>query len=169
MSTRFWKDNRGASAIAYMLILPIFVLLIFGTFEVWRVMAVQQSLHLGVYKAVRKLSWWGPQWIQSRDAEDWESQANGEARSLVAKELDRNAFLPKGYTLQTQVFVEPDRRRSVNGYGWLFVVRAELVAPGLTPLLSPGSLTLSERQVSFIQRPFGTFQPWIEVPEDQAY
>jgi len=159
-----------------MLILPLFILLIFGIVEVWKVMAVRQSLHLGVYKAARWLSWQGPAYLPQSgygfydvSAEVWESRVTGPAETIVRQELDHSHLLPAGYALHVQVFIEPDRRNSVQDLGWLFTVRAELVANGLVPFLSSGPLTLTEQQVSFIDNPAGHWRPWDELPEGWPY
>jgi len=71
---RFCREKRGASVITYALTLPLFVLLVFGILEVWRVMAVRQSLNLGVYQAMRYLSSQGRDWLPS-SAGAWETIA----------------------------------------------------------------------------------------------
>lgn len=163
------KDNRGISTIAYMLILPLFILLIFGTLELWKIMAVRQSLYLGAYKAARKLSWYGPQWLSQGRPEAWEALATAEAHSIIAEELNRNALLPRGSSLHVQVSIEPDGRSAMEQLGWLFTLRAELVAPGLVTLLKSGPLVLTERQVSYIEGPTGNWKPWKELPEGWPY
>ena len=176
MFARLHKENRGATAVMYMLILPIFVVLIFGIFEIWKVMAVQQSLHLGVYKAVRRLSWYGVQWLpqagwsfQPGAPGAWESRATSEAQRIISEEIDRNSLVPHGYTLGVQVAIEASRRGSLQDLGWMFTVRAEILAPGLSPLLNPGALTLTDRQVSYIEGPSGNWRPSTELPEGWPY
>jgi hypothetical protein len=179
---RLREDNRGVSAITYMLILPIFVLLIFGILEIWRVMAVKQSLYLGTYKAVRQLSGSGEdKWERNPNA--WRLEAETWASSTILAELEQNfrkpskpsadpnqnPFLPPGYALNVQVAIEPGRGGEGDS-GWLFTVRAELVAPGLSPMLSPGGLTLVERQVSYFAKPSSdNWNQWAELPEGQPY
>ena len=53
---RFLHDKQGASLVTYVLILPIFLLLVLGAYEVWRLIAVKQSLYLGTYRAARYLA-----------------------------------------------------------------------------------------------------------------
>ncbi len=40
----------------YALVLPLFILLVFGTFEIWRIVSIRQSLERGIYRAARHLS-----------------------------------------------------------------------------------------------------------------
>jgi hypothetical protein len=165
---RLRRDCRGVTAIAYMLILPIFIVLVFGVLEIWKVMAVKQSLYLGAYKAARVLSWEGRSY-PSADAWQWEARANDRAKGIIAEELNRNALLPQGYTLNVSVSVEAGRRGSTASWGWLFGVRAELISSGLTSLSGSGGLTLVERQVSFIDGPNADWRPWVDLPEGWPY
>lgn len=50
------RHDRGASTVTYALVLPLVVLLIFGTFEVWRIVSIRESMERGVYRAARHLS-----------------------------------------------------------------------------------------------------------------
>jgi hypothetical protein len=50
------KDKRGATLVQTVVILPILVLVVFGGFEVWKVMSVKQSLTSGTSEAARYLS-----------------------------------------------------------------------------------------------------------------
>jgi hypothetical protein len=162
------RDKRGVSAIGTMIALPILVVLVFGILEIWKVMAVKQSLYLGTYKAARQLSWLGPSWLGQNPAA-WESRATALAVGIVREELDRNALLPEGYALNVSVSVEPGARGSMQNLGWLFTVRSELHAPGLVSLLGSQTLSLAERQVSFIEGPNADWKPWAELPEGWPY
>ncbi len=168
MLERLRRDRRGVTAIAYMLILPIFIVLVFGILEIWKVMAVKQSLYLGAYKAARVLSWEGKSYPLG-DVWQWEARATDRASGIIREELDRNALVPRGYTLNVGVSVEGSGRGSPANLGWLFAVRAELISPGLISLLGSGSLTLVERQVSFIEGPNADWRPWLDLPEGWPY
>jgi len=165
---RLGRDRRGVTTIAYMLILPIFIVLVFGILEIWKVMAVKQSLYLGAYKAARVLSWEGRSY-PSGDVWQWEARATERAKGIIHEELGRNALVPQGYTLNVSVSVEAGRRGSTASLGWLFTVRAELTSPGLISLLGSGGLTLVERQVSFIEGPNSDWRPWLDLPEGWPY
>jgi len=160
MLARFRRDKRGASLVTYALILPLFILLVFGILEIWRVMSVRQSLHLGTYQAVRVLSSGGRQWLPT-SADTWEAIATEQAHGIIDRELQRNTLLPQGYTLRVQVAIEPDARADLTLMGWFFTVRAELTAAGLVtlPPLNVQALTLNERQVSYIEGITGDWSP----------
>jgi hypothetical protein len=174
---RLRRDNRGISAISYIFILPLFILVVFGIFEMYKVVAVRQSFHLGVYKAAHTLSWEGPSYPLSH-AHRWEAAAAGRAKGIIATELVANPLFPPGHTaeslqrssiLRVQVLIEPGRRGSVGDMGWLFTVRAEVAIPRLTGLLNPGPLTFTERQASYIQHGTGPWVPWEELPEPDPW
>lgn len=50
------RDKRGAILVQAILFLPIFILIVVGSFEVWKVMSVKQSLTSGTSEAARYLS-----------------------------------------------------------------------------------------------------------------
>jgi len=162
------RDKRGVSVIGTLIALPILIVLVFGILEIWKVMAVKQSLYLGTYKAARQLSWLGPSWL-GQNLAGWESRARAVADGIVREELNRNALLPRGYTLSVSVSIEPGARGSMQDLGWLFTVHSEMHAPGLVTLLGSQALTLAERQVSYIEGPNADWKPWTELPEGWPY
>ena len=168
MLARFRKDKRGASVATYALILPLFVVLIFGILEIWKVMVVRQSLYLGVYRAVRQVSAEGRMW-QLGSAGQWEPAARERAFGIIDYELKNNALVPQGYTLRVQVVIEPEARgQDLRQLGWFFTVRAEVMAPGLVtlPMLNFDNVTLVEKQVSYIE---GLSGSWIPPEEGPPY
>ena len=160
MLARFHRDKRGASIVTYALLLPLFILLVFGILEIWRVMSVRESLHFGTYQAARTLSSGGRKWLPAA-AEQWEAAAAGQAYGIVDRQLQSNTLLPRGYSLQVQVQIEADARENLRALGWFFTVRAQLTVDGLVtlPWLDVGALTLSERQVSYIEGVSGNWSP----------
>ncbi len=164
---RRWRREKGASLVTYALILPVFIVVIFGILELWRVMSVRQSLHLGTYQAARVLSTGGRQWLPS-SAGRWESLAREHAHGIIDRELRRNTLLPPGYALQVQVAIEPAARADLSRLGWFFTVRAQVTARGLVtlPVLNVGTLTLAERQVSYIE---GLSGAWVPPDEGLPY
>lgn len=74
-------DRRGAIAVQTFLLLPIFVLVVFGGYEFLRAMSVKQALHDGTYQAVRYLSL-NP--ITESRSQAWEDVA----RTLILQELE---------------------------------------------------------------------------------
>ena len=166
---RLAQDNKGVSVITYALILPLFLLLVFGIVQIWEVMSVRQSISLGAYQAVRRLS---SDWVQSRGIYDpwknitaakWESDSARQARQIIAEQLKGNQLIPPDSMLRVLVVIEPEARANLRQLGWFFTVRAELVVPGLVtfPLLYTGSITFVEQQVGYIEGYTG----WIPPPE----
>ncbi len=52
-----WRDDqRGVIVTQSLLILPIFILAVFGGFEVWKILSIKHSLHAATYQATRYLS-----------------------------------------------------------------------------------------------------------------
>jgi hypothetical protein len=99
-------------------------------------------------------------------AGQWEANATGHAHAIIDHEVKRNTLIPRGYTLRVQVVIEPEARADPTELGWFFTVRAELTVPGLVtlPLLNVGTLTLVERQVSYIEGLSGSWVPPEEGP-----
>lgn len=50
------KDRRGASIISNLLVLPLFILVVFGSFQIWRLISIKHTLHLGTAQTVRCIS-----------------------------------------------------------------------------------------------------------------
>ena len=54
---RWLKDQRGTyELVQFALILPVFVMLLYGSFEILKLVAIRQSLETGTYQAARYLS-----------------------------------------------------------------------------------------------------------------
>lgn len=49
----FWRDRRGASAVEFGLLLPVFLMLIIGTISASQLMFAMNSLHFAVEEAAR--------------------------------------------------------------------------------------------------------------------
>jgi len=175
----FFKDKKGATVVTYALILPLLILLIFGTVEIWRVMAVRQSLNLGVYQAMRTLSWQGRLWLP-RDQSAWELLATERARDTIATTIalesqgDAFTIVPENSTLQVWVTVGPEAPAYLteDELGWFFTVRAELAVHNVItvePLASvfpERSLTVAVEQWGYIE---GKTGDWMPPPEGPPY
>jgi hypothetical protein len=160
-------DQRGATLVTYILVLPIIILLIFGSFAVWRIMVIRQSLYLGTYQAARELSWRG------RDLGLNEGVWEGIADSIVRTEVEKNHLIEGGSTLDVAVtlpstlacpYFAPSAR-PINDI--LFTVKATLVLPTpiRIPYLDPISVTLTEQRTSFVECP----RKWNPPPEQHSY
>ena len=144
-------DQRGATLVTYVLILPLFILLIFGSYAVWRIMVVQQSLALGTYTAARELSYRGRA-LPLDEYEWW-----GIADPIVRTEVEGNHLIESGYDLDVNIVLP-----STNGCGRslriddiLFTVEAALMLPTpiRIPYFDPIRLTLTEQHSSFVECP----------------
>ena len=167
MLQRLRRGNRGVSVVTYALVLPLFVVVVFGIMEIWRVMSIRQSLHLGAYSAARSLSVTGRQWLPASVGR-WEALANEHARYLVRQELEANALLPANYSLQVRVEIESAAPLDLSRLGWFFTVRTQCTLPGFLRLapINIGTLTLNDRQISYIE---GITGDWTPPEEGAAY
>lgn len=73
---RLATDRRGsANLIQFVVVLPIFVLLIYGSFEIWKIVSVKQSLGAATYQAARCRSVYNQEYpgmgVSSIDDEDY--------------------------------------------------------------------------------------------------
>jgi len=87
--------ERGASTVTYALVLPLFILLVFGTFEIWRIVSIRQSMERGVYRAARHLSQhhlrYQEAWFLAHDEVDenaWLMSTNSDNLELVTTPAD---------------------------------------------------------------------------------
>jgi hypothetical protein len=161
-------DQRGATLVTYILVLPIIILLIFGSFAVWRIMVIRQSLYLGTYQAARELSWRG------RDLGLNEGVWQGIADSIVRTEVEKNHLIEGGSTLDVAVTLPSTlacggpytyTARPINDI--LFTLKATLILPTpiRIPYLEPINVTLTEQRTSFVECP----RRWDPPPEQHSY
>jgi len=158
-------DQRGATLVTYILILPILILLIFGGFAMWRIMVIRQSLYLGTYQAARELSWRGR--TLPLDEGVWQ----GIAYSIVRTEVEKNYLIESGSTLDVTVALPNTlacpayTSRPVDDV--LFTVKATLTLPTpiRIPYLDPVNVTLTEQRTSFVECPRG----WNPPEEEHSY
>jgi len=145
------RDKRGATVVTYALLFPILILLIFGGFEVWKVISIKQSLNAGTYQAARHLS--NEVYNEGRhlpdDPDDWEVEAEVIAKGIIARELEKT-FVGSDAAFDVEVTIEtPDRSKCE----WIFSVRAELPLPWTTviPYLPSRNMLLVEQHTSYIE------------------
>ena len=167
LEVRGWiREQRGSALIQFVLVLPIFLIIIFGSFAVWRVISAKQSLASGTYQAARYLSVEGrflhyyPD--EDDDPDDWEDVA----RIIIANELKNNSLLSP--SPQPIISFEPEppdgpkcpRQRCTEASNAmdclrdaLFTIRAEITLPWLAriPFLDPENITLAEKRTSYIE------------------
>jgi len=143
------KDKRGAILVQTMVILPIFILIVFGGFEVWKVMSVKQSLTSGTSEAARYLS------FNHRRGSDDRNIAEG----IIYKELRNNDLIGNtSFVLDIRYYELSDDLELVGPIPdpttlpcWtMFRVETELTLPWtiIIPGLSPKSgFSITDRQV----------------------
>lgn len=158
-STPWLRDSRGSTIIQFVLVLPIFIILVFGSYEIWKLVHLKRSLEAATVQAARYLSIEGSH--LDKYPEDWEAYA----WTIVAQELENEPLLQdelSGAELWIEVdtrfrFGEPrcpgedskSAREAVNrAERAQFSVYSELRIP--SPIRIPlvgtaGNLTLTER------------------------
>jgi hypothetical protein len=147
-------DQRGATLVTYALILPLLILLIFGSFAVWRIMVIRQTLFVGTYKSVWELSRQARE-LGLDDPESWWRIAD----SIIREEVEGNHLIESGYalnvvvTLPLELACPPSYLRPLDDI--LFTVRANLSLPTPIhiPYLDPLNLTLTEQQTGLVECP----------------
>jgi hypothetical protein len=162
-------DQRGATLVTYVLVLPLLILLIFGSFAVWRIMAIRQTLFLGTYKAAWELSQQARE-LPLDDPNEWW----GIAEPIVRAEVEGNDLIESGsilnvvVTLPIELVCPPDNPNDPRPItDILFTVEAtlSLPAPVRIPFLDPEPITLTERHTSFVKCPRG----WDPPEEEHIY
>ena len=158
-------DQWGATLVTYVLVLPLLILLIFGSFAVWRIMAIRQTLFLGTYKAAWELS------QQARDLPFDEDEWWGFADPIIRTEVEGNHLIDSGFTLDVAVTLPVELAcpssapRLIDDI--LFTVEATLSLPTpiRIPFLDPEPITLTEQHTNFVKCPRG----WDPPPEEHIY
>ena len=142
------KDKRGSILIQTVVILPILILVVFGSFEVWKVMSVKQSLTSGTSEAARYLSF--NHGVGDKDDAE---------KKIIYKELSNNDLIDDPYSLDLEIryYNASDVQigdPTILPCGALFSMETELRLPwtinipGLSPIINLSITT--ERQVGKI-------------------
>jgi hypothetical protein len=134
------KGERGSTQIIeFVLILPILVLILYGSFEVWKVVSVKQSLDA----AVGKLA----QCLRLYHADDVER-----CERIVSMELGGNSAMD-GH-LELIEYYDQDNRLTYPTYlhcNDIFTVKGEVRLPWGIPFVSSGNIYLTSEHTSFIE------------------
>jgi len=154
------------------LVLPLLILLIFGSFAVWRIMAIRQTLFLGTYKAAWELSQQARE-LSLDDPDEWWRIADSTIREEVEGRDGKggNPLIESGYTLNVVVALPielacpADDTRLIDDI--LFTVEATLSLPTpiRIPYLDPVNLTLTEQHTSFVKCP----RVWKGTPPPEGH
>ena len=143
------KDKRGTILVQTVLILPILIIIVVGSFEVWKVMSVKQSLTSGTSEAARYLS------FNHRGGDKDLAE-----EEIIRQELSNNDLIDNPYSLDLEIryYYGVSNRRiedpTILPCGALFSMETELRRLPWTitiPGLSPINLSITtERQVGKI-------------------
>ena len=142
------KDKRGSILIQTVVILPILILVVFGSFEVWKVMSVKQSLTSGTSEAARYLS------FNHRGGDKDLAE-----EEIIRQELSNNDLIDNPYSLDLEIryYYGVSNRRiedpTILPCWAIFSMETELRLPWTItiPGLSPINLSITtERQVGKI-------------------
>jgi len=118
------RDEKGLSALEMALLLPLFVLIIMGGFEIWKLMMLKRALYIGTYQAARYLA--------SNDR--FRDSETDLARQFIENELQGSGLYSSQMSLASTNVTLGQLCRLQSGFdyncGWRPVtVEAELVVP----------------------------------------
>jgi len=173
------QDRKGAyDLIQFALIIPIFVIILYGSFELMKLVSIRQSLDHGTYQAARYLSVYHRFYYDSRYNRGHVDDTL-RAERLIWESLLANPYISEATPVQVVI-------RYFNGAGaeipspvdfpcWdiknsldrpdtsnlIFTVRTQLTFPWQTSVLglSMGSVTLTSAHTSFVD-----CGPWYPPP-----
>jgi len=131
------SGERGAALLEYVLILPLVLLLFFGTLEIFRLMSVKQSLRTGLKQAAPCISHW----------KDYPNRCD--PLELISEELAKNPFTVTVHRLHIEPVVESlDSAR----YGEVIdvIVEAEVEFGFLYPFEGGPTIVVRESVTTFI-------------------
>jgi len=173
------KDRRGAyELVQFALVLPVFVLILYGSFELIKLVSIRQSLESGTYQAARYLSVYHMYYYDSQyDRTGVDDTANAER--LIWDSVLSNSYISAGMPIQLEIryyngagqeiatpveFPCPEIRDALadpNNSNLIFTIRTRLTVPWQTSLLglSMGSVTLTSGHTSFVD-----CGPWYPPP-----
>ena len=173
------KDKRGSyELLQFALILPIFVVILYGSFELMKLISIRQTLDAGTYQAARYLSVYHtsyahPERVNPRSGDDtlraerliWESlQNNAYLTGDPAVRLSVRYFNALGQEIRSPAELSCSDMESAldrqETNGLIFTVRTELLLPWRASVLgvSLGTVTLTSAQTSFVD--CGPWVPW---------
>jgi len=139
------KGERGSTqVIELVLILPIFVLILYGSFEVWKVVSVKQSLDAAVGRLAQCLR------LYHGGDDD-----RDRCESIIRMELGGNNLMDEPLELTIEYYNASDRQipdptdLSCNA---IFTVEGKVELPWDIPLVSSGdNMYLISKHTSFIE------------------
>lgn len=164
---RWRRDDHGDAIAEFVLVLPIFLILLVGSYQVWKLVHLKQTLEGATIEATRYLSVEGP-YIQQEWPQGWQWRA----RQIVAEELTNEPVFRDD--LDTMTLTVNVQKESGNNYApscpgdeaklqyealerayesrFSVVSQLELPLPVHIPFLTlPERLTLTEREWHYLE------------------
>lgn len=137
--------QKGAALVEYVLVLPLVLLLFLGALEVFRVMAIKQTLRAALKQELPCLTHWHD--VAYREANQC---STGQIMASIASTLDSNPFARR--VGPVQLVPNSDEVMNILRYGDIFEVIAEVeVEFGfLYPFEGGPTFTLRESYVTFV-------------------
>ena len=153
------KDKRGTyELVQFALLVPIFVIILYGSFEMLKLISIRQSLDAGTYQAARYLSVYHRSYVdQSFNRPSVDDRQRAER--LIWESLLANPFVPKDAPIYHRRF-EDLCAVLLDDPNMFFTVRTQMTLPWRASVLglSLGSITLTSAHSSFVD--CGPWYPW---------
>lgn len=165
-ASQFLKDSRGAgNPIEFALLLPLFLLLLFGLLEIWKIIALKESLDRGVVQAAEYWSTCPP----TPSPQPYKYTAE----QIVRREVENNSLVrprvgqpPPSVELSIRYYdAETGVEYADPAHNALpfqpFVIEARLVVPwdiGV-PMIPSRPLVIRARHIAFKEKPYPTRTP----------
>lgn len=91
------RDDRGDTIVQFVMVLPIFIILVFGSYEIWKLVHLKQTLEGATIQATRYLSIEGPYLMKEPPGYpiSWQQRA----QDIVYKELAKEPLLRDEFDL----------------------------------------------------------------------
>lgn len=180
---RLLKDERGVSTVTYAVLLPLFLLLLFGGWYVWQIVAFKQALNRATYMVTRSISRQVD--IRYLPPQTLLPMVTNMARTGIANDLrTQEGFVSREFArrqvniancITVVVNLEPTAGQPVERQGqtsMLFEVYARLDLPWLItpPFLPARSLNPSARHIgSFVHETYLQYGQKPADPEAQPW
>lgn len=166
LARRARRDDSGAALVQFVVVLPVFVLIVIGLWAMFQVFSAQQTLCEAVWESSRYLQVEGPRLPDDQFSypDGWEDLALG----IINTELKSNANIPVGPLVVGDVVISPDAKpsspedsKAVSAdnvpNNWFFV-RASTVISNPLAVLVPGTapgggLKLTCKSTAFYEGP----------------
>jgi len=88
-----WQDRHGTTVIQFVLVLPIFLLLLIGSYELWRLVAIKQRLEAATVQATRYLMVEGRFLIPPHRSGAFPYEWENLAREIIVEQLAKDSLV----------------------------------------------------------------------------